>query len=150
MCVLSQIRIIFLRIVECKRFSKFTKCAIKNPLVIFVTLLLIVRIITSNQWPYMYDEARAFIMKPTVKSSQLRTRARPKVAIARKAKPDTSLNKGLNMIPPSIWNSITKKEKAVISDALVKADKFRSAAWDPGAAYVSGVIDALNIFHKQK
>jgi hypothetical protein len=46
------------------------------------------------------------------------------------------------------WKKISPKEMAIIKAALSQADKLRSAAWDPGAAYLSGVADVLSTLHK--
>jgi hypothetical protein len=55
----------------------------------------------------------------------------------------TSVYESIGLVHPDNWKKITPKEVALIKAALVRADKLRTAAWDPGAAYMSGVMDMI-------
>jgi hypothetical protein len=55
----------------------------------------------------------------------------------------TSVYESIGLVHPDNWKKITPQEVALIKLALQRAEKLRSAAWDPGAAYMSGVIDMI-------
>lgn len=74
------------------------------------------------------------------------TRTRPPV-VGKKRKHDFNVvarvydSVGLRV--PLDLQKASAAELAIIRAALAQADKARSAAWDPGAAYMSGVLDVL-------
>ena len=55
----------------------------------------------------------------------------------------TSVYDSIGLVHPDNWKKITPQEIMLIKTALARAEKLRTAAWDPGAAYMSGVIDMI-------
>lgn len=55
----------------------------------------------------------------------------------------TSVYESIGLVHADNWKKITPQELALIKKALLRAEQLRTAAWDPGAAYMSGVVDML-------
>lgn len=55
----------------------------------------------------------------------------------------TSVYDSIGLVHPDSWKKITPQEIMLIKTALARAEKVRTAAWDPGAAYMSGVVDMI-------
>lgn len=59
----------------------------------------------------------------------------------------SSLTDSLGLSASFGLKKISTSELNIIRNALAQADKVRVAAWDPGAAYMSGVIDVITAMH---